>query len=126
VKDPGVQPNDDNANIAFLLLNEDQYADFVGGHAGEALFSADASHDQDINVTLPRPRISPGSTTSSSATAPAARRRNSCRANSRLISSECLCGRFGHKQLCFLVRNHYSVAFHGRSETHYGLTASRS
>ena len=53
VKDPGVQSDDDNANIDFLILNEDQYADFVGGHAGEALFSADASHDQDINVSLP-------------------------------------------------------------------------
>jgi hypothetical protein len=53
VKDPGVRSNDDMANIDFLILNEDQYADFVGGHAGEALFSADASHDQDINVSLP-------------------------------------------------------------------------
>jgi hypothetical protein len=53
VKDLSVQSDDDNANIDFLILNEDQYADFVGGHAGEALFSADASHDQDVNVSLP-------------------------------------------------------------------------
>jgi hypothetical protein len=49
----GAQASDDSANVDFLLLNEDQYADFVHGHAGEALFSADASHDQDVNVSLP-------------------------------------------------------------------------
>jgi hypothetical protein len=53
VKDLGVQSNDDIANVDFLILNEDQYADFVGGRAGEALFSADASHEQDVNVSLP-------------------------------------------------------------------------
>ncbi|MGA7358230.1 MAG: hypothetical protein WBW70_05215 [Candidatus Sulfotelmatobacter sp.] len=49
----GAQASDDSANVDFLLLNEDQYADFVHGHAGEALFSADASHDQEVNVSLP-------------------------------------------------------------------------
>ena len=53
IKDLGVPSNGDIANVDFLILNEDQYADFVGGHAGEALFSADASHDQDISVSLP-------------------------------------------------------------------------
>jgi hypothetical protein len=53
VKQLGVQSNDDTANVDFLILNEDQYADFVQGHTGEALFSADASHDQDVNVSLP-------------------------------------------------------------------------
>jgi hypothetical protein len=49
----GVQPNDDTANVDFLILNQDQYADFIQGHAGEAFFSAGASHDQGVNVTLP-------------------------------------------------------------------------
>jgi hypothetical protein len=53
VRQLGVQPNDDTANVDFLILNEDQYADFIQGHAGEAFFSAGASHDQDVNVTLP-------------------------------------------------------------------------
>jgi hypothetical protein len=53
VKDLGVPSNGDIANVDFLILNEDQYADFVGGRSGEALFSADASHDQDVNVRLP-------------------------------------------------------------------------
>lgn len=53
VKDLGVQSNDDIANVDFLILDEDQYADFVGGRAGEALFSADAAHDQDVSVSLP-------------------------------------------------------------------------
>jgi hypothetical protein len=48
-----VQSSDDTANIDFLILNEDQYTDFTQGHAGEALFSADASHDQDVNLGLP-------------------------------------------------------------------------
>jgi hypothetical protein len=60
VKQLGVQSNDESANVDFLVLNEDQYADFVHGRAGEALFSADASHDQEVNVSLPasqnRPR----------------------------------------------------------------------
>jgi hypothetical protein len=53
VKDLGVPSNGDIANVDFLILNEDQYADFVGGRSGEALFSADASHDQGVNVSLP-------------------------------------------------------------------------
>jgi hypothetical protein len=48
-----VQSSDTEANVDFLILNEDQYADFTQGHAGEALFSADASHDQDVNLGLP-------------------------------------------------------------------------
>jgi hypothetical protein len=53
VRQLGVQPNDDTANVDFLILDEDQYADFAQGHAGEAFFSAAASHDQDVNVSLP-------------------------------------------------------------------------
>jgi hypothetical protein len=53
VRQLGMQPNDDTANVDFLILNEDQYADFIQGHAGEAFFSAAASHDQEVNVSLP-------------------------------------------------------------------------
>ncbi|MGA2921358.1 MAG: hypothetical protein ABSE28_09650 [Candidatus Sulfotelmatobacter sp.] len=53
VKQVDTQSDDDSANVDFLVLTEDQYADFTRGHAGEPLFSADASHDQDVNVSLP-------------------------------------------------------------------------
>ena len=46
-------PDDDSANVDFLILTADQYADFTQGHAGEPLFSAAASRDQDVNVSLP-------------------------------------------------------------------------
>ncbi|MGC2256951.1 MAG: hypothetical protein WA594_01520 [Candidatus Sulfotelmatobacter sp.] len=53
VKQISADASDDSANVDFLILKEDQYADFVHGHAGEALFSADASHDQDVDFSLP-------------------------------------------------------------------------
>jgi hypothetical protein len=42
-----------NAEIEFLVLNEPQYADFVEGHAVEAVFSADDSDSQEVNTNLP-------------------------------------------------------------------------
>jgi hypothetical protein len=54
-----VQSSDAAANIDFLILNEDQYADFTQGHSGEALFSADASHDQDVTLSLPASQDQP-------------------------------------------------------------------
>ena len=53
VKQISTDASDDSANVDFLILKEDQYSDFVHGHAGEALFSADASHDQEVNFSLP-------------------------------------------------------------------------
>jgi hypothetical protein len=52
----GVQPaqfSDAAADVEFLLLNEKQYADFLSGRPADALFSADASHDQEVNFTMP-------------------------------------------------------------------------
>jgi hypothetical protein len=40
-------------DIEFLLLNDSQYEELVSGRPGDALFSADAAHDQDINFRLP-------------------------------------------------------------------------
>jgi hypothetical protein len=54
-----VQSSDEAANVDFLILNEDQYTDFVEGHSGEALFSADAAHDQDVNLSLPASQDQP-------------------------------------------------------------------
>jgi hypothetical protein len=45
--------SDDSANIDFLIMNEDQQADFAGNRAGEALFSVEASHNQAVNFDLP-------------------------------------------------------------------------
>jgi hypothetical protein len=59
VRQPGVQSNDDTANVDFLILTEDQYADFAAGRASEALFSANAAHDQDVDVSLPASQDQP-------------------------------------------------------------------
>jgi hypothetical protein len=59
VKQLAVQADDDSANVDFLILSEAQYADFIHGHAGEALFSADASHDQEVNFSLPASQDQP-------------------------------------------------------------------
>ncbi len=53
VKPLGTQSDDDSANVDFLILTADQYADFTQGRAGEPVFSVDASRDQDVNVSLP-------------------------------------------------------------------------
>ncbi len=58
-KELGIHSNDDSANVDFLILNEDQYADFIHGHSGEAVFSTDASHDQDVSVILPASQDQP-------------------------------------------------------------------
>jgi hypothetical protein len=46
-------PSDDEANVDFLIVNADQYADLTSNRPSEALFSADASHNQSVNVDLP-------------------------------------------------------------------------
>ena len=53
-----IQPNgkpssDPAADVDFQLLNEPEFSHFVGGQPTEALFSADETHDQEVNVTLP-------------------------------------------------------------------------
>ncbi len=42
-----------DADVGFLVLNDRQYADFLAGHGGEAVFSADDAHAQEVNVSLP-------------------------------------------------------------------------
>jgi hypothetical protein len=43
----------DDANVEFLLFTEKQFADFLSGRPGDALFSADGAHDEDVNFSLP-------------------------------------------------------------------------
>lgn len=49
----GGAPTTAPGDVDFLLLNEEQYAALIGGHPSDALFSADASHDQEVNANLP-------------------------------------------------------------------------
>jgi hypothetical protein len=47
-------PSDDATNISFLILNEEQHAEFAGtDRPGEALFSVDSAHNQAVNFDLP-------------------------------------------------------------------------
>ena len=52
-KQAGSQESDTHAEIEFLVLNERQFADFLKQRAGEATFSADDAHAQDVNTSLP-------------------------------------------------------------------------
>jgi hypothetical protein len=45
--------SDDQANVDFLIVNADQYADLTSNRPSEALFSAEASHNQSVNLDLP-------------------------------------------------------------------------
>ena len=45
--------SDDAANVDFVILNEAQYSAFSAGRPGEALFSAEATHNQAVNFDLP-------------------------------------------------------------------------
>lgn len=51
--------DDANSNVAFLLLNQEQYKSFLHGHLGDALMAVDASHNQDINFGLPASSTQP-------------------------------------------------------------------
>ncbi len=52
-KQGGILSSDANADVEFLLLNEKQYGDFLNGRAGEAVFSAEDSHLQQVDAGLP-------------------------------------------------------------------------
>ncbi len=47
------QSSDDSGNVDFLVLNQQQCADLATGRQSEALFSAEATHDQEVNLGLP-------------------------------------------------------------------------
>jgi len=53
VKQGGTLASGTDADVEFLVLNEKQYDDFINGRAGEAVFSADDSHEQEVNTALP-------------------------------------------------------------------------
>jgi hypothetical protein len=49
----GPQAGELEADIDFLLMNEEQYTDFLRGGAGGVLFSVDSSHSQAVSFGLP-------------------------------------------------------------------------
>ena len=51
----GGKPESDvaKADVEFLVLNDQEYTDLANGHPGDAIFSADAAHDQEVNANLP-------------------------------------------------------------------------
>jgi hypothetical protein len=53
IRQTGNQSSGEAADIAFLLMNEEQHAAFLSGQPADVLFSVDASHDQEVNFGLP-------------------------------------------------------------------------
>jgi hypothetical protein len=49
----GVQSSDESADIELLLMNDQQYADFLHGGTPDVVYSVDSSHDQDVSFGLP-------------------------------------------------------------------------
>jgi hypothetical protein len=52
-KNPASQPGDENGDVDLLLINEQQYADFLNGNPADVVYSVDSSHDQDVSLGLP-------------------------------------------------------------------------
>jgi len=48
-----LESNASKADVEFLVLTEEEYSDLVNGRPSDAIFSADASHDQEVNANLP-------------------------------------------------------------------------
>jgi hypothetical protein len=53
VQGSDAQSSDDRGDIDFLLMNDQQYADFAQGHLGDAVYAVDSSHEQDVSFGLP-------------------------------------------------------------------------
>jgi hypothetical protein len=52
-KNSGAQSGDENGDIDLLLINEQQYADFLNGNPADVIYSVDSSHDQNVSLGLP-------------------------------------------------------------------------
>jgi hypothetical protein len=48
-----IQSSQDSANVDFFVLTDDQYAGYSSDGTIDSLFSATASHDQNVDVSLP-------------------------------------------------------------------------
>jgi hypothetical protein len=47
------QSSDDPGDVDLLLMNDEQYADYLQGHSADVVYSVDSSHDQDVSLGLP-------------------------------------------------------------------------
>jgi hypothetical protein len=52
-KNSGAHPGDETGDVDLLLINEQQYADFLNGDPADVVYSVDSSHDQDVSLGLP-------------------------------------------------------------------------
>lgn len=59
VAQQSVQASDETADVAFLLMNEEQYATFIKGGSPDVLMNLEPSHAQDVNFGLPASRELP-------------------------------------------------------------------
>lgn len=53
ISQQSIQSSDKNADIAFLLMNDEQYAMFTKDGSADGLLDLDPSHDQNVNYSLP-------------------------------------------------------------------------
>ncbi len=53
VQQSGGESRDDGADMDLLLMNDQQYADFLHGGTPDVIYSVDSSHDQDVSFGLP-------------------------------------------------------------------------
>lgn len=53
VQQSGGQSSDEGADMDLLLMNDQQYADFLHGGTPDVIYSVDSSHDQDVSFGLP-------------------------------------------------------------------------
>ena len=49
----GKPTSDTDADVEFHVLNDEEFSNFLNGKPSEALFSADATHNQEVNASLP-------------------------------------------------------------------------
>jgi hypothetical protein len=52
-KNSGPQSGDESGDIDLLLMNDQQYTDFLSGRPTDVVYSVDSSHDQDVSLGLP-------------------------------------------------------------------------
>jgi hypothetical protein len=52
-RNSGIQSADESGDIDLLLMNDQQYTDFLSGRPVDLVYSVDSSHDQDVSVGLP-------------------------------------------------------------------------
>ena len=52
-RNSGLQSGDEDGDIDLLLMNDQQYSDFLSGRPADVVYSVDSSHDQDVSFGLP-------------------------------------------------------------------------